>query len=343
MISLEVIGNIHSEIVFIIFRNLIFCSMLYIFVLLYKKGIKYILSNHMISHKLMPFITLIVLLTLIVFYMNIFAMSDKSSFINIASNLWIFIVYLILITVLFALMLRLSIKQYKIKQKEKENENFELYVKSLEQANNDMRKFRHDYVNILSTLRAYIDEGDNAGLKEYFNNHILATQQKVVDHNLTLGRLNNLGIKGIKGLLTTKIIQAQEKQVEIDLEITEQVKFINMDTIELNRVLGILLDNAIEASINQSGPMIRVAFINLEASILIVVLNKITNPAIKVHEIYREGYSTKGPNRGVGLSILKEIVSRSEHITLNTRIDDHYFIQELEIKERNIKNGSYHM
>ncbi|MDT3765708.1 sensor histidine kinase [Priestia filamentosa] len=251
--------------------------------------------------------------------------------------------YLILITVLFALMLRLSIKQYKIKQKEKENENFELYVKSLEQANNDMRKFRHDYVNILSTLRAYIDEGDNAGLKEYFNNHILATQQKVVDHNLTLGRLNNLGIKGIKGLLTTKIIQAQEKQVEIDLEITEQVKFINMDTIELNRVLGILLDNAIEASINQSGPMIRVAFINLEASILIVVLNKITNPAIKVHEIYREGYSTKGPNRGVGLSILKEIVSRSEHITLNTRIDDHYFIQELEIKERNIKNGSYHM
>lgn len=291
----------------------------------------------------MPFITLIVLLTLIVFYMNIFAMSDKSSFINIASNLWIFIVYLILITVLFALMLRLSIKQYKIKQKEKENENFELYVKSLEQANNDMRKFRHDYVNILSTLRAYIDEGDNAGLKEYFNNHILATQQKVVDHNLTLGRLNNLGIKGIKGLLTTKIIQAQEKQVEIDLEITEQVKFINMDTIELNRVLGILLDNAIEASINQSGPMIRVAFINLEASILIVVLNKITNPAIKVHEIYREGYSTKGPNRGVGLSILKEIVSRSEHITLNTRIDDHYFIQELEIKERNIKNGSYHM
>lgn len=334
LVSLKLFSSIQSEMIFIIFRNIVFFIGLSIFVYLYKRVITYISSKYIISRNLLVLIIPMIMFTLIVFYINISMMSDKSSFVDIASNLWIFVVYIILITILFSLALYLTVKQYKVKQKEKENKNFELYVKSLEQVNNDIRKFRHDYINILSTMRSYIDDNDIEGLKEYFDQHILATQRKEVDNNLILGRLNNLEIKGIKGLLTTKIIQAQESGIEFHLEIAEPITFIHMNMIELNRILGVLLDNAIEASLEVSTPLIRVAIIDLDFSTMIVVLNKINNCSLKVHEMYKEGYSTKGKNRGVGLSILKEIVSRNDHVTLNTRIEPSYFIQELEIRKK---------
>ena len=44
--------------------------------------------------------------------------------------------------------------------------NIRLQIESI---NNEMRKFRHDYVNILTTMSEYIREDDMPGLRQYFN------------------------------------------------------------------------------------------------------------------------------------------------------------------------------
>lgn len=74
-----------------------------------------------------------------------------------------------------------------------------------------MRKFRHDYVNILSTLSDFIREEDMDGLRKYFRSEILPMQDSMQMNAIKINGLENLHIREIKGLLTTKILQAQEK------------------------------------------------------------------------------------------------------------------------------------
>lgn len=260
-------------------------------------------------------------------------MPDYHSYEAIQLNLWIFSIYLVLILVIAAALVYLSIKHYNIRAKEKEQENFLNYLQLLEQTNEDTRKFKHDYINILASLRYYIEKEDMQSLKNYFYDSILPTQQKEIANNMMLDELNKLKIDGLKGLLTTKFIHARENGIPIHFEVTEEILHIQLDIIELNRVLGILLDNAIEASKQLDEPLIRVAFIKLEQSIMIVISNKIQEDLqVSIQDVFRKGFSTKGGKRGFGLSILKEIINANNHVILHTKIDTQAFIQELEIQ-----------
>lgn len=65
---------------------------------------------------------------------------------------------------------------------------------------------------------------------------------------MRLNGIENLKVREIKGLITTKILQAQENNIEITVEVADEITQIDMDAIQLSRVLGIIMDNAIEAS-----------------------------------------------------------------------------------------------
>lgn len=51
----------------------------------------------------------------------------------------------------------------------------------------------------------------------------------------------------------------------------------------------------------------------------------------KVHTLFQENFSTKGKNRGLGLSTLKELTDSTTNVLLDTTIDNNYFIQKVEI------------
>lgn len=334
IISINLFSNILSELLFFTLRGMLFCLLLTISAYVYKQAMVYFINKNIFSKGMLYLFASIVFLTLLFFYLNIAMMPDRNSYKAIQLNLSIFLIYLVLISAIAASIVFLSIKQYNIQAKEKEHQNFSNYLQLLEQTNGDTRKFKHDYINILSSLRHYIEKEDLAALKTYFYDTILPTQQREIHNNIMLDELNNLKIDGLKGLLTTKFLHAQEHGIPIHLEVSEEISNIQMDMIELNRILGILLDNAIEASKVMDDPIIRVAFIKLGQSTMIVIFNKIQeNTKLRVHDVFRGGYSTKGKNRGLGLSILKEIINANNHIVLNTKIGQHHFIQELEIKQ----------
>ena len=93
----------------------------------------------------------------------------------------------------------------------------------IEQINNEMRKFRHDYVNILSTMSDYIRENDMEGLRNYFTTEILPMQDSMQMNAVKINGIENLKIREIKGLVTTKILQAQEMNISISVEVNEQI------------------------------------------------------------------------------------------------------------------------
>nr|WP_269814012.1 GHKL domain-containing protein [Staphylococcus canis] len=104
-----------------------------------------------------------------------------------------------------------------------------------------------------------------------------------------------------------------------------------MELIDLSRALGIIMDNAIEASSQVEEPMIQIAFIKTDSSVLIIIMNKTPKDMPKLHTLFKEGFSTKGDNRGLGLSTLKEITDNTDNVLLDTTIENQYFIQKLEI------------
>ncbi|WP_235863362.1 sensor histidine kinase [Ureibacillus sinduriensis] len=297
---------------------------------LYKQVMKYIIGRWVINGYISTILVFLSVVTVIVMYIDIVAIDHDNFYQSVQNNLMMFMMYLAFLTVILFVVLYAAFNRYKVKQREQEMKNFEAYVASLEQINQDMRRFKHDYVNILSSLRTFIDDKNYDGLHTYFYQHILEANHQEQLNQQAMMTLNNLKINSLKGLLTTKILQAQSHHVPFYIEMVEEVEDISIDPIVLNRMVGILLDNAIEAARETEDGEVRVAFIHLDGAILLVVCNTFNEKSnIKVHEVYQEGFSTKGENRGLGLANLLQMKNESPNVSLNTKISPPYFIQEI--------------
>nr|WP_238480438.1 GHKL domain-containing protein [Clostridium chrysemydis] len=104
-----------------------------------------------------------------------------------------------------------------------------------------------------------------------------------------------------------------------------------MQTLELCRIIGILLDNAIEAAELSNDKIINVALVSNNNVKVIIVKNSYNGEKPNINLIFKEGYSTKNNNSGLGLKILKDIANKQRNIILDTRIDENYFTQIINI------------
>ncbi|WP_440857298.1 quorum-sensing sensor histidine kinase AgrC [Staphylococcus shinii] len=289
-------------------------------------------SSYLSLNKIyLAIVTVFLLIALLLIY---FYLPNKiMSFADIKFLVILYAVFIITIAILIITISFSIIRQIQYKRNMQEIENYYKYTLQIEKINHEMRKFRHDYVNILSTLSDFIREEDMEGLRDYFHSEILPMQDSMQMNAIKINGIENLHVREIKGLLTTKILQAQEKNIRISIEVPEPIEKIDMPIINLSRVIGILLDNAIEASEKiTEDPLIRIAFIkNEDTSVTFIVMNKCEPDMPKVHTLFQENFSTKGKNRGLGLSTLKELTDSTTNVLLDTTIDNNYFIQKVEI------------
>lgn len=280
-----------------------------------------------ISHSTVITIVIVITFSLLFAYSQIDA-SDAST---IKQYSLLFLGIIILLSILIFIYSQFTLKEMKYKRNQEEIETYYEYTLKIEAINNEMRKFRHDYVNILTTLSEYIREDDMTGLRDYFNKNIVPMKDNLQMNALKLNGIENLKVREIKGLLTAKILRAQEMNIPISIEIPDEVTRINLNMIDLSRSIGIILDNAIEASSEIDDPIIRVAFIESENSVTFIVMNKCADDIPRIHELFQESFSTKGEGRGLGLSTLKEIADNADNVLLDTIIENGFFIQKVEI------------
>ena len=216
---------------------------------------------------------------------------------------------------------------------ESELENITNYMNVLENSTSELRKFKHDYTNILSAIGLYLEEKEYDKLKEYFDE--LSDYNKVMNSNFKgIDRLKHIKILQVKSLLSYKLIQAGERGIRTNVEVQQDINFISMNIIDLSRVIGILLDNAIEATVKCENPEINIGMMEIDNSLLIIVKNTCAEDTPPVYEIFKKGFSTKGRRRGDGLWIVKSIIdSYGERITLDTEIINGFFKHELWISK----------
>ena len=128
------------------------------------------------------------------------------------------------------------------------------------------------------------------------------------------------------------MIHAQELGIDVFIDIMEDIKRIDMDIVDLCRIVGILIDNAIEAALISTNRSLKVALVNKNSSTIIAIINSCPDNTPPIYKLFQKGFSTKGQNRGLGLSNLKELISHYNNISLDTIIENGEFIQNLEIE-----------
>ncbi|MCY1590945.1 quorum-sensing sensor histidine kinase AgrC [Staphylococcus pettenkoferi] len=290
------------------------------------------LSNTILSVNNVYLIILSIVLFLIFVTVYYILPTEYSSFVSYKVMAIISVVGIVTISMLIVTISFTMLREVHYKRNKREIQNYYEYTLKIEKINNEMRKFRHDYVNILSTMSEFIREDDMEGLRKYFNEEIVPMQDNMQAKSIKINGLENFHVREIKGLLTTKILQAQEKNIRISIEVPDIIEKINLQTIDLSRMIGIILDNAIEASEQlEDEPLIRVGFIQESESVTFIVMNKCQADMPRVHTLFEENFSTKGDNRGLGLSTLKEIAEDNENVLLDTTIENGFFIQKVEI------------
>ncbi|OEK66024.1 histidine kinase [Staphylococcus equorum] len=328
----SIIDLFSANYIFNLIFYLIFALIIIVFSILGRFFFKKLSTSALSLNKIYLIIVCIFLFTVLLL-IYLYLPNQSLSF---GDAKFLIVMYAVLIITIAVLIVTISfsiIRQIQYKRNMREIENYYKYTLQIEKINHEMRKFRHDYVNILSTMSDFIRENDMEGLDQYFHEEILPMQDSMQMNAIKINGIENLKVREIKGLLTTKILQAQEKNIRISIEVPETIEKIEMPIINLSRVIGILLDNAIEASEKiVEDPLIRIAFIkNEDDSVMFIVMNKCDTDMPRVHTLFQENFSTKGKNRGLGLSTLKELTDTTSNVLLDTTIDNNYFIQKVEI------------
>ena len=213
-------------------------------------------------------------------------------------------------------------------------EEAQLYNRTLTILHDSIRGFKHDFHNIVQSIGGYADRGDLEGLRVYYRQLL---QDCSRTNNLTALNPEVINNPAIYNVMATKYHKADEIGVQINLGIFIDLNEIekHMKISEFTRILGILLDNAIEAASECENKIIHVSFRKEpnRRRLLVVIDNTYKNKDINVDKIYEKDFSTKSKptNSGRGLWEVRQILKKNNNLNLFTTKSEEFFSQQFEI------------
>ncbi len=242
--------------------------------------------------------------------------------------------YLLVMLFLLLAMRRSYQEQIQTEAKKKALQDLQDYTHNLEAMYNGLRSFKHDYINILLSISGYIENCDMDELKNYFENKIFPTKHLIDQGDYKLNQLSNIGVLEIKSLLSAKMIYAHESGIDVTIDIPDRVDRFLIDTVDLARILGIFLDNAIEATLETEQPQIGLNILRNKAGVSIIISNRFQDNGVALHKLKQKGFSTKIGHPGIGLSNAQKIIHSYNNVILETTMHSGCFVQHMELEDR---------
>ena len=242
--------------------------------------------------------------------------------------------YLLVLLFLFLAMRRSWLEQIQAEAKQKALRDLQDYTHNLEVMYNGLRSFKHDYVNILLSLSGYIENRDVDELRKFFETKIFPTKNLIDQGDFKLNQLGNIGVLEIKSLLSAKMIYAHESGIDVTIDIPDKVNSLLMDTVDLARILGIFLDNAIEATLETEQPQIGLNILQNQNGVSIIISNRFRDNGVVLHKLKQKGFSTKTGHQGIGLSNAQKIIGSYDNVLLETTMQCGCFMQHMELAVR---------
>ena len=218
-------------------------------------------------------------------------------------------------------------------------DKYKIYAKKLEERNKNLlevtdniRCFKHDFNNIMQAITGYLDVKDIDALQKYFN--CIAKEC----HHMNMVEILNYQVMenpAIYSVLINKYRKAKEMDITMNIEILISLNKFAEKTYVISRMLGILLDNALEATSECPEKTINIRFISDKNKNrdLIIIENTYVNKNIDINKIFEKDYTTKDgkTNSGLGLWKIRDILRNDTSLELFTTKNDEMFKQQLDI------------
>ena len=228
------------------------------------------------------------------------------------------------------------IKTNKLEATNQSLEEAQMYNKTLELLHENLRIFKHDFANIMQSIDGYIVNDDMKGLKKYYKNIKLEC-----DNSNNLAALNPSLVNdpALYSLIASKYYKAEKAGISFNIRILVNFNEIPTAPYILTRLLGILLDNAIEAAEKCDDKEIAFEVYGHSNNsnvkkYVISIKNTYINKDVDIDKIREKGYTSKTNeegSHGLGLWEVNKILKKSKNMNLHTTKNDKYFTQNLEI------------
>ena len=222
-----------------------------------------------------------------------------------------------------------------ISDKVKEYNTLLRFMKNYENELEEKRIKGHEIKNQISTINSMLmDNANKHKLEKYVKE--LVGDYKDLD-NVKYSDLQYLPSNGIKGFICSKISLAVSMNIDIEVLIEREIEHSVINNLNdkdfkyLCIILGVLLDNAIEASIESIDKKMGIEIYLINRGVLIVITNSYTNKSSDKVNLLK---SSKGKNRGHGLKLVRRVISQSNKFVLTSEANLDSFVQKLLIKEK---------
>ena len=249
----------------------------------------------------------------------------------------IFVFDIVSLIVYFYISIKDIMKIEELEEKDRKIHNLESYNKTLLIMYDSIRGFRHDFANFVQALNGYVETNDIIGIKSMGKSILkdctIVNTMGILDPKI----INNPAVYSI---LTNKYYMAQKEKILMNIEVMIDLKEIKISAYEFCRILGILLDNAIEAAKECEEKVINVRFIK-DFKVnrkLVIIENSYKKVDLDIEKIFEKGYSTKKEekdNHGLGLWTVRKILNQTDNLSLFTKAGE-LFSQQLEIYEQKV-------
>lgn len=291
------------------------------------------LNSFLFISKISQFLFFIEVITCFIIFAIIIIQGEKEGYPPkvIYFNTILFLTFFIITMVILFLTIRNLHNNHKLQNEQQKRIDMEEYMRKLEDSYQEMRIFKHDYINLLSTMQILLDENETDKLKELFHARILPSSKKLTGRDTIIGRLSNIKLIELKGLLYSKIISAMNRDINITLEILEEIDDISMEMLDLVNVIGAFMDNAIEAANETEEKKLVVIVVDNEVSVTIIISNSTPDMEIDLDEIYNRDVTYKKNHNGLGLYSVIKILDKYNNTIHSTTYKNNIFTQTLEI------------
>lgn len=193
----------------------------------------------------------------------------------------------------------------KARQVGQEADSLEAALYLLEEQQATLRAQRHDFMNHLQVVYSLIELQEYASAEEYL--------EKVYGDIKRVNRTLKTAHPAVNALLAAKMSDCEARGIALELDMDSPWQNMPVPSWEICRVLGNLIDNAMDALTGTAQPVLRVSLgENLQEYSLSVSNNGPMIPENLRESIFQTGFSTKSAGRGMGLAIVQEIVRRNE-------------------------------
>ncbi|MEG0619317.1 MAG: GHKL domain-containing protein [Bacilli bacterium] len=263
----------------------------------------------------------VIFLILITLYVQ-FAYKDSDHIIIVITLFSLVFLSISLITSFYFLVK--TKKDFEFQQEKEELNQLISYTEKLESNQQQLRKFKHDYLNIILSLQSAIETENITTIKNEFSKISQYSSDTLKKYPTNLNDLSNINVLAIKSIFLSKLLYWDKELTEnITIECQSLIENFYINDIILVRILGNLLDNAYEEIEQQKGntPFIRIAIIDEKDTIDIIIENSFNNKPIHLKTLSTPHFSTKENHSGLGLTTVSQLVADNDKLNLLTSIN----------------------